>query len=161
MIFVASKFKDHSIANIEVFHAHSHVLYYTCIFIGITNYSGFNLPLPTSPPPPPPLLPSLFLLPHSSTPPSPPPLLPPFLPSSPPSSPPPLLPPFLPSSLPHLHTVSEQQLRWAKAEENTLFLSLFGRLAEISWMGNELLKQFQDKVYIIIYYTFRSTKSVK
>jgi hypothetical protein len=41
--------------------------------------------------------------------------------------------------------VSEQQLRWAKTEDNPLFLCLFGRLAELSWMGNELLKQFQEK----------------
>ncbi|CAI7994409.1 hypothetical protein GBAR_LOCUS1440, partial [Geodia barretti] len=41
--------------------------------------------------------------------------------------------------------VSEQQLRWAKAEENPLFLCLFGRLAELTWMGNELIRQFQDK----------------
>ena len=46
----------------------------------------------------------------------------------------------------HTHTVSEQQLRWAKTEDNPLFLCLFGRLAELSWMGNELLKQFQEKV---------------
>ena len=45
-----------------------------------------------------------------------------------------------------LYTVSEQQLRWAKAEENPLFLCLFGRLAELTWMGNELIRQFQDKV---------------
>ena len=46
----------------------------------------------------------------------------------------------------HTHTVSEQQLRWAKAEDNPLFLCLFGRLAELNWMGNELIRRFQDKV---------------
>lgn len=47
------------------------------------------------------------------------------------------------------HVVSEQQLRWAKAEENPLFLCLFGRLAELSWIGNELIKQLQDKVRLL------------
>ena len=47
------------------------------------------------------------------------------------------------------HVVSEQQLRWAKAEENPLFLCLFGRLAELNWIGNELIKQLQDKVRLL------------
>ena len=54
----------------------------------------------------------------------------------------------IPTRVLHPHTVSEQQLRWAKAEDNPLFLCLFGRLAELTWMGNELIRQFQDKVCI-------------
>ena len=54
----------------------------------------------------------------------------------------------------HKHSVSEQQLRWAKTEDNPLFLCLFGRLAELSWMGNELIRQYQDKV--CLYNPYRS-----
>lgn len=54
--------------------------------------------------------------------------------------------PSSPLKLLHPFSASAWHLKWAKFESDEFMIYLFGKLAELRWLWNEIQQQFVDKV---------------